>query len=295
MEFWDSPELLGAASAYTITDADALTWANNVASSDGVQLPDAIKQALDTYVQALKPTGLGGAAGSIWSQAAQLLLPCGPRTLAGALRPLKGAAPTNGSGLAGATQFTSDDYNRETGLGNSANAGKYLSSNVSVNTIPATSNGIFAYGSIAATGGEKSIAGWFNGSNETGLIILDQWSAYAGGRVYRVGTYGGPTLSPVSASTAAANCVIGSKTASNSTTLYVDGTTITSNANIAPLLNSLQPIYYYANNINNAAGGFASCILQAAGIFSTGLNAAQAAALRTATATYVAAVAAAIP
>jgi hypothetical protein len=54
--------------------------------------------------------------------------------------------------------------------------------------------------------------------------------------------------------------------------------------------------YSYNNSTGTGAGGaFCSDRLQAIGIFSIGLNAAQAAALRSATATYVAAVAAAIP
>ena len=278
------------ASPYTINDADALTWANNVASSDGVQLPDAIKQALDTYVQTIKTTGLGGAAGSIWSQAAQLLLPCGPLTLAGALRPLKGAAPTNAN-------FTSGDYNRKNGLGDAANSSKYLDSNVAMNAIPASSNGLFAYGNITTTTGDRATVGWYGGGTGNDLFSLDEWANYSPpGRAFRSGGSGNG-LFPLSPSTASATCMIGSRTALNSAVLYIDETTTANTTTVSPSFSSTQRLYYYGLNINNsfAASTASRSVLQANGIFSTGLNAAQAAALRTATAAYVAAVSAAIP
>ena len=293
LQYWGNSYRFG----YTITDADALTWADNVASSDGnVQLEDAIKLALDTYVQTIKTTGLGGAAGSIWSQAAQLLLPCGPRTLAGALRPLKGAAPTNGSGSAGSTQFASGDYNRKNGLGAASNASKYLNGNVSRNDLSLNTHALFAYGLITLTSGDRILIGSYNTSATSSLLTLDEWAPGTApvGRAFRSGGVGGSGTYPVSTSTSAAVCMIGSRTAANATALYVDGTTVTNTTN-ATAATSSQPLYYYSLNVNNSPATYTSAVLQSMGIFSTGLNATQAAALRSATATYVAAVSAAIP
>ena len=288
----------GLGGGYTITDADALAWANNVASSDGVELPDAIKQALDTYVQALKPTGLGGAAGSIWSQAAQLLLPCGPLTLAGALRPLKGAAPTNGSGSADATQFTSGNYSRKNGLGDASNASKYLISNVATSVIATTSHAYFAYGSIpaypAGSATTRVLVGTYDNVTAASLSLLQELEPQGAGvptRLFRDASFIG---SNISAGTAA-NFMLGSRTASNSTTLYVDSDSLTDTTSYPSVTSSTRFLAYYGFNNNGTFIASSQSILQATGIFSTGLNATQAAALRTATATYVAAVAAAIP
>ena len=294
LQYWGSSYMFG----YTITDADAAAWANNVASSDGVELPDAIKQALDTYVQALKPTGLGGAAGSIWSQAAQLLLPCGPLTLAGALRPLKGTAPTNGSGSAGVTQFTSGNYNRENGLGDASNATKYLNSNVATSVVATTSHAYFAYGSIpsypAGSATTRILVGTFDGASGASISVLQELEPQGAGvptRLFRDGSFSGANIS----AGAPATFMLGSRTAANSTTLYVDGSSSTATTTNPAPTSSTQPLAYYGLNSNGAFLVSSQSIVQAWGIFSTGLNAVQAAALRTATATYVAAVSAAIP
>ena len=74
---------------YNFVDIDAEAWAKLVLIADGGQvLENGVYAAVDTYVQDLKAAG-------IWSLAAQLLLLCGPRTLQGALIPLKGVAPTS--------------------------------------------------------------------------------------------------------------------------------------------------------------------------------------------------------
>ena len=271
-----------AASGYTMIDADAAAWVANVegASGDNQTLEDGIKQAVDAYVQTLK-------ANSILTAAAQFLLPCGPRTLAGALRPLKGPVPTN-------VGFLSGNYNRKSGLGDTANLNKYIDSNVAMNTIPPSSNGFFAYGSITAASGDRALVGWYSGSGGSDLFSLDEWAAYVSGRAFRSGTASGGGF-PVSTSTAAATCMIGSRTALNSAALYVDGSTITNTTTVSFSFNSTQRLWYYTLNNNNTATAFSRSVLQSLAIFSTGLNATQAAALRTATATYVAAVAAAIP
>jgi hypothetical protein len=269
---------------YTATDSDAAAYITDVETADGQTLENPTKQAIDAYVQALKTN-------SIWTSAAQLLLPCGPRTLAGALRPLKGAAPTNGNGSAGATQFTSGNYSRKNGLGKTSNASAYLNNNVATNSVSATSHALFAYGAINASSGDRIICGRFAGATGDSLIVLDEWSAYVSGRAFRSGTFNNVPLEfPLVTATAAVTCMVGSRTSSSSAALYVDGITAT-NATNRTLTLSTQSFYTFAYNNNNAsAAGFTSAILQATGIFSTGLDATQAAALRSATATYVAAI-----
>lgn len=273
-----------------ITDADAQAWVAAVEgqAGDNQPLEDAIKQALDTYVQTLKTTGLGGASDSIWSQAAQLLLPCGPRTLAGSLRPLKGPVPTNGNGSTASTQFVAANHNRKNGLGKASNTNAYLINNVPINLLGATSHALFAYGAITAnTSGQVLL-----GSTAGTFLLMDSWLA-GQGRTFR----SGGVASAASPSTAAATCMIGSRTSATSATLYIDGTAISNSAN-SSIGVSAQSMYTYSYNNSTgtgAGGAFCSDRLQAIGIFSIGLNAAQAAALRSATATYVAAVAAAIP
>jgi hypothetical protein len=269
-------------------DPDAQAWITAVegASGDNQPLEEAIKQALNTYVQALKTTGLGGASGSIWSQNTQLLLPCGPRTLAGSLRPLKGPVPTNGNGSTASTQFVAANHNRKNGLGKPLNGSSYLINNVPTNSLGTASHALFAYGAITATSGQVLL-----GNTSGALLLLDGW-LLGQGRTFRSGPSG---QYPASSSTAAATCVIGSRTSATSSALYVDGNTFT-NASNSSITGSAQSVYTYSYNSNGAPGGqYSSDILQAIGIFSIGLNAVQASALRSATATYVAAVAAAIP
>jgi hypothetical protein len=83
-------------------DADALGYIQAVEAADGEPLPTAVRFAIRNFVVGCKIDGNWGAI-----KAACFLK--GPRTLAGALTPLVGPAPTN-------YNFTSGDYNPATGL-----------------------------------------------------------------------------------------------------------------------------------------------------------------------------------
>ena len=290
LQYWGNS--YGFAAPYTITDADAQAWVTAVESAlgDNQTLEDAIKQAVDTYVQTLKTN-------SIWTAAAQLLLPCGPRTLAGALRPLKGALPTNGNGSAGSTQFTSGNYNRKTGLGDASNATKYLNSNVATSVVATTSHAYFAFGSIpsypAGSATSRFLAGTYDGATGASLSTLQELEPQGAGvptRLFRDASFTGASISAGTSAT----FILGSRTASNPTVLYVDSTSVTDSTPNPSLTSSIRPIVYYGFNNNGTPVPTSQSIIQSWGIFSTGLNATQAAALRSATATYVAAVAAAI-
>jgi hypothetical protein len=97
-------------------DADAAAYITAVETADGQALEEKTKIAIDNFV-------LGCKADGIWSAIKASCILAGARTLAGALVPLVGTAPTNVGGL-----FVSGDYNRKTGLvGNGST--KYLNSN----------------------------------------------------------------------------------------------------------------------------------------------------------------------
>jgi len=95
------------------SDPDALTYLAAVAAADGAPVETAVAVAVDDFFRGTKADGT-------FSAIKSACLLCGARTLAGALVPLVGAAPTNNNFLPG-------DYNRQTGLvGNGSS--KYLDS-----------------------------------------------------------------------------------------------------------------------------------------------------------------------
>jgi hypothetical protein len=249
-----------------------------IEAADGTALESGVKTATFAYVAALKTAG-------IWAKTKQLLLPCGPRTLSGALVPLAGPSPTNNG-------YVSGDYSRANGLGDASNGSKYLNSNIAMNTISQTSNGIFAYGSVPNSSGELALGGWYGGSSAK-IFLLDEWSnSYIGGRSFRSGT-NTPSAVPSITTAATATCVIGSRTSASNAFIAIDTASATSAASVAADFSSSQTAYYYAINSEGSAAGYARSVLQAMGIFA-GLTSQEATDLRLATADYVAAVAAAI-
>ena len=121
-------------------DPDAAAYITAVETADGQALEEKVKIAIDNFV-------LGCKADGIWSAIKASCILAGARTLAGALVPLVGTAPTN-------YNFVSGDYNRETGLiGNGST--KYLDSNRNNNADPQDSKHLTVY---AITGGGTSNA-----------------------------------------------------------------------------------------------------------------------------------------
>ena len=264
-------------------DADAQSYITAVEAADGQSLEVGVKDAMNALVVGFK-------AQSIWTPATQLLMPCGPRTLAGALVALKGTAPTNNG-------FLSGDYNRKTGLGDPSNTSKWLNSNVLQNSLPASSHALACRGAVTANSGDQALIGRYNDVTNaaSSLLSLDSWSAYISGRAFRSGVTA-PIDIPVSTSTAAASCLIGSRTASNVVSLYVDSNpAITNTTNVTTGFEA-QSLAWFGINLQSGANPASSKdLLQVGGIYSSGLNATQAAAFRTLTQTYVNAIGAAIP
>jgi hypothetical protein len=83
-------------------DADALNYLTAVEAADGQTLESPVKAAINTFVVGCKADG-------IWDSIVTSCIMAGARTLAGAIIPLKGNAPTNNN-------FVSGDYSRTLGL-----------------------------------------------------------------------------------------------------------------------------------------------------------------------------------
>jgi hypothetical protein len=119
-----------------IDDPDAAVYVAAVEAADGQSLETATKVAIHSFVKGCKADG-------IWPAIKASCILAGARTLAGALVPLVGTAPTNVGGL-----FVSGNYNRKTGLGDASNTTKYLNSSRADNADPQNSKHISVYASV---------------------------------------------------------------------------------------------------------------------------------------------------
>jgi hypothetical protein len=120
-------------------DVDAASYIAAVEAVDEQALEQTVKIAIDNFV-------LGCKADGIWPAIKASCILAGARTLAGALVPLVGTAPTNVSNL-----FVPSDYNRKTGLSASTGITKHLNSNRNNNADPQNNKHIAAF--ITATTG----------------------------------------------------------------------------------------------------------------------------------------------
>jgi hypothetical protein len=117
-----------------IADADAKDYLARVHAAEGQTLEPAVALAIETFIVGCKADG-------IWNAIKASCILAGARTLAGALVPLVGAAPTN-------FNFVSGDYGRKTGLVGDGST-KYLDSNRNNNADPQDSNHNAVYVSTA--------------------------------------------------------------------------------------------------------------------------------------------------
>lgn len=118
-------------------DSDVVNYINAVEAADGQSLEASVKLAYHNFIIGCKADG-------IWDAIKASCILAGARTLAGALVPLKGTAPTNNN-------FVSvSDYNRETGLKGDGNT-KELISNRNNNADPQDSHHLSAFVSTANT------------------------------------------------------------------------------------------------------------------------------------------------
>jgi hypothetical protein len=126
-----------------------------VEAADGQALETGVRDAINAFVLGCKTDG-------IWNAIKASCILAGARTLAGALVPLVGAAPTN-------FNFVAGDYNRKTGLlGNGST--KYLNSNRNNNADPQDSKHLAAFVSTVGTGFGDSLLAVASGTGRS--IIL---------------------------------------------------------------------------------------------------------------------------
>jgi hypothetical protein len=141
------------AGSFTLdTDAAAYIASVEGASGDNQALEEGVKLAINAFVVGCKADG-------IWDAIKASCILAGARTLNGALRPLKGTAPTNVGGL-----FVSGDYNRKTGLVGDGST-KYLDSNRNNNADPQDSFHLSIYRTVVEASGVSINIGGGTGSD----------------------------------------------------------------------------------------------------------------------------------
>jgi hypothetical protein len=154
-------------------DADAQAYFDAIVAAES-SISDINKAAVNAFIVGCKADG-------IWTAIKAACFLAGPDSLAGALVPLVGTAPTN-------VGFVSGDYNRTTGLiGNASN--KYLNSNRNNNADPQDN---FAAGIYLTAAGNSGSLGLGAGAAASGASTIGSFSANVRNR-NSAGT--GPTLS----------------------------------------------------------------------------------------------------
>ena len=138
-------------------DPDAAAYITAVEAADGQALEERVKIAIDNFV-------LGCKANGIWNAIKASCILAGARTLAGALVPLVGAAPTN-------VGFVAGDYNRKTGLVGDGTS-KYLNSNRASNAAPQAQNNIHMCVYATERNHSNSNRRWISG-DAASLTLLD--------------------------------------------------------------------------------------------------------------------------
>ena len=119
-----------------LTEPEAVSYVAAVEAADGQELEFGVAKAINDFVLGCKNDG-------IWGAIKASCILAGARTLAGALVPLVGAAPTN-------VGFVTGDYNRKTGLIGDGSS-KYLNSNRNNNADPQDSQHMSVWATTAAT------------------------------------------------------------------------------------------------------------------------------------------------
>lgn len=146
-----NPFRFAAAAGY---DPDAQSYITAVEAADGQALEVGVKDAINAFVVGCKSDG-------IWNAIKAACIMAGARTLAGALVPLVGTAPTN-------FNFVAGDYDRKTGLKGDGST-KHLDSNRADNADPQNDAHAFVHIITADTRFNASGAGVYVGSSSAGF------------------------------------------------------------------------------------------------------------------------------
>jgi len=137
-----------------LQDPDAAAYITAVEGADGQALETGVRDAINAFV-------LGCKADGIWNAIKASCILAGARTLAGALVPLVGAAPTN-------FNFVAGDYSRTTGLVGNGNT-KYLGTNRNNNADPQNNNHNAVYVTTSPDYGASVIMGVGPTTGELGV------------------------------------------------------------------------------------------------------------------------------
>lgn len=187
-----------------ITDTDALAYIAAVNAADGSTLEKTAQRAIQTFIAGLKSDG-------IWSALSLCYVLCGARTLAGALVPLKGPAPTN-------VNFVAADYTRAGLKGDGTS--KYLNTTLNSSTLAALSHHLYVRGVGYETTGDRIACGAYISISST-ILALDISTALLGGQR---GGRSGMTSAGAFFSTGYADGGLGlSRTALNSVKAFQNG------------------------------------------------------------------------
>ena len=209
-------------------DADAAAYIQRVEWADTTPLEAATRTAINNFVVGCKADG-------IWTAIKASCILAGARTLAGALMPLAGAAPTNNN-------FVTGDYNRKTGLVGDGST-KYLNSNRAGNADPQDSAHATVYRTDTANPGTASFLGSQKASGDRNVTFY----TFSGATGYAIRKSGLGDSSV--GSTASTSGLLGVSRSSASSHMHrVAGSTTTNTiSSIAPDSTS---IYIFANNVN---------------------------------------------
>jgi len=139
------------------TDSDCLTYLAAVAAADGAGVEVGVATAVDEFFRELKATS-----GLFEAIKASCIL-AGARTLAGALVPVVGAAPTNV-----ANGFVSGDYSRTAGL--TGDGTSYLDSGRAPDDDPLNDAHISVYVTGSATSNTHYKAGAYSAATQQTLL-----------------------------------------------------------------------------------------------------------------------------
>jgi hypothetical protein len=237
-------------------DADAQAYVNAVEVADGQRIEDPVRFAINNFVIGCKADG-------IWTAIKASCILSGARTLAGALVPLVGTAPTN-------VNFVSGDYNRKTGLVGDGST-KYLDSNRNNNVDPQNSKHLAVYfgealSSASATGrAHMGVVGAAFAQTGASIIFTDATGATVDSGRYRVN---GATFAIVSSGLAvglkAANRngsseIVSRHNATNTTTASASETQVNANLYIFARNTILNfPASLAIDNYSNARLAFYS-------------------------------------
>jgi hypothetical protein len=142
-----------------LTEPEAVSYVAAVEAADGQELEFGVAKAINDFVLGCKNDG-------IWDAIKASCILAGARTLAGALVPLVGDAPTNVGG-----NFVAGDYNRKTGLKGDGST-KHLDSNRNNNADPQNSKHLATYVVEEATSGASNYPAYLGVPSAEGWSVI---------------------------------------------------------------------------------------------------------------------------